>query len=592
MRQMCRTRDGTTAINGAMLFWKSANFPPAMEADNFDAFEQQLQNKKRQKKEEKKSKKKDKKEKKRTKLDPTPAMQPPQPHEDMSDLFRVDTESTVDRRERKRQERAESELRDNTARAQVLVSRLVNPEALLTPSADEDRPQQEGVGLRRVLSGLALARQMAQQQQQQQHQGGMSPVDSTVQLPRWKVPAARSPAATDQPSHQQLVIQGQSKAEGVREAAAALRARLQGGVVADVAAKPAVRVVQNVNERGEVVVVPRAAAAATTDSVYGLAQEERGMKRQDSMRELKELMRAGDEYEEIDGAVMKFGTGDERGKQSGKQAAKKEIDNAKRDRDMSQEMIRAAAKAEETLAKCFLCQDTKRFREELVVARTEHSYLCVLPEKGLHLLHCMIVPSAHITSMVDAEAALLKELDMWKGCLIAMLRACRSGRDPNGLECVFVETVIQLSRNQHTYVECVPLPVQYAGDIGIHFTKAIQEEGEMWSTNPKLVKTFGKRLHNCVPKDFPYVHVEWNRDREASDAPIAADTMPSAVGGLLHVIDDDKKFNRRFARDVLGGIMQLDRLQLKSEQEPPERIAQKVAKFKSLWAKFDWTKVE
>ena len=50
-----------------------------------------------------------------------------------------------------------------------------------------------------------------------------------------------------------------------------------------------------VNERGEAVLAPRAAVKAGTESVYGLAQEERGMKRQDSMRELKELMRAGEE---------------------------------------------------------------------------------------------------------------------------------------------------------------------------------------------------------------------------------------------------------------------------------------------------------
>lgn len=76
-------------------------------------------------------------------------------------------------------------------------------------------------------------------------------------------------------------------------------------------------------------------------------------------------------YEELDGAMMHFGTGDAAGtKMSKKKEAKREIDNAKRDRQMSEQMIRASAKSEEALKKCFLCRDNQgRFRSELVVAR-------------------------------------------------------------------------------------------------------------------------------------------------------------------------------------------------------------------------------
>ncbi len=126
-----------------------------------------------------------------------------------------------------------------------------------------------------------------------------------------------------------------------------------------------------------------------------------------------------------------------------------------------------------------------------------------------------------------------------------------------------------------------------------YLTKAIQEEGEMLGgANPKLVKTFGKRVHNCVPKDFPYCHVEWNRDRE-SGTNVASDSsvMPMAVGGLLHVVDDESKFPRKFVWKVLGGMMQLDDMQLKQLQthEDDQRIATKSSKFKELFKTFDWT---
>jgi hypothetical protein len=75
-------------------------------------------------------------------------------------------------------------------------------------------------------------------------------------------------------------------------------------------------------------------------------------------------------YEELDGDVMQFGTGDAKsGKASKHTEEKKEIDNAKRDRQMSEQMIRASAKSEETLKKCFLCRDNaNKFKPELVVA--------------------------------------------------------------------------------------------------------------------------------------------------------------------------------------------------------------------------------
>jgi hypothetical protein len=179
-----------------------------------------------------------------------------------------------------------------------------------------------------------------------------------------------------------------------------------------------------------------------------------------------------------------------------------------------------------------------------------------------------------------------------------MFRACRSKSDPAGFECIFVETATKFKHNKHTFIECIPVPLHFMGDLPMYFRKAIQEEGEEWATNPKLVTTFGKRLHNCIPKDFPYFHIEWNRDREGSNdvAPSRQDagggpSLPQALGGFCHVIEDEHKFPRNFARQVLGGMMQMDRLMLKMkfEKEPVEKQKQKVAKFKALFKNFDWT---
>ena len=218
--------------------------------------------------------------------------------------------------------------------------------------------------------------------------------------------------------------------------------------------------------------------------------------------------------------------------------------------------------------------------------------LLVRPKRGLHVLQCLIVPAAHVASFVAVELAVLRDLDMWKGCLIAMFRACRSTAAPAGLECIFAETALDLGgARRHAVIEVIPVVPSVMGNVGMHFRKDLMEQGEEWSTNPKIVESWGKRIAQCVPKDFPYCHIEWNRDREATDDPdLPADEMPAAIGGLLHVVDDPKRFPRSFVRSVVGGLLGLDAMELRNPVE--ETLVKKLArikKFKQLFQRFDWT---
>jgi hypothetical protein len=54
----------------------------------------------------------------------------------------------------------------------------------------------------------------------------------------------------------------------------------------------------------------------------------------------------------------------------------------------------------------------------------------------------------------------------------------------------------RLRARQHTSLECIPLPVDLVSSLPMYLRKAILESGEMWATNPKLVESFGKRVHN------------------------------------------------------------------------------------------------
>ena len=111
----------------------------------------------------------------------------------------------------------------------------------------------------------------------------------------------------------------------------------------------------------------------------------------------------------------------------------------------------------------------------------------------------------------------------------------------------------------------------------------------------QLIASHGKRIHNVVPRNFPYFQVEWNREREAHDQPLQqSDGLPTAIGGYVHVIDDDKNFPPGFARQVIGGMMDMDQSQLraKPQPQPRDKQLQRVAKFKSLFKNYDWTSLE
>ena len=95
----------------------------------------------------------------------------------------------------------------------------------------------------------------------------------------------------------------------------------------------------------------------------------------------------------------------------------------------------------------------------------------------------------------------------------------------------------------HAVVECVPLPEGAAARAPMYFKKAIDESESEWSTHDakKCISTAPpKGLRGAVPPNFPYFHVEFGMR-----------------GGYVHVIDDETRWRRDFARDILAGLLDL-----------------------------------
>ncbi|XP_021864406.2 uncharacterized protein [Spinacia oleracea] len=109
-------------------------------------------------------------------------------------------------------------------------------------------------------------------------------------------------------------------------------------------------------------------------------------------------------------------------------------------------------------------------------------------------------------------------------------------------EMIFLETVHSLAQQQrHCLIECIPLPKDIAKEAPLYFKKAIDEAEDEWSQHnaKKLIDTSQKGLRACIPKNFPYFHVEFGLNK-----------------GFVHVIDDETQFKSSFGLNVIRGMLQ------------------------------------
>lgn len=87
-------------------------------------------------------------------------------------------------------------------------------------------------------------------------------------------------------------------------------------------------------------------------------------------------------------------------------------------------------------------------------------------------------------------------------------------------ECIFLETVMNLKKQNHTFLECIPISPELAENAPFYYKKALSESESEWAQHKKIIDTRGKGIKKCVPEGFPYFHVEFGYN-----------------GGFAHVIE-------------------------------------------------------
>ena len=238
-------------------------------------------------------------------------------------------------------------------------------------------------------------------------------------------------------------------------------------------------------------------------------------------------------------------------------------------RQNEKEKIKAmyeSRKLAEHLEKCKLCFGNDNFSKNLLIAVGINVYLAAPSSQSLTQGHCLLVPMEHNASMMLLDENIWEEVKVFQKGLTRMF-------DARGLDVIFTESCMSVNNKYHAYVECIPLPKDEGSLAPLYFKKAILESDEEWSLNRKLISTKEKGVRQSLPIGLPYFFVEFGLE-----------------GGFAHIIEDQSRFPAYFAKEVVGGMLDVEpRLWLKPPRDNFESQKRKVLELSEWWKPYDWT---
>ncbi|CAG8642826.1 11307_t:CDS:2, partial [Cetraspora pellucida] len=176
-------------------------------------------------------------------------------------------------------------------------------------------------------------------------------------------------------------------------------------------------------------------------------------------------------------------------------------------------------KSKQALENCIYCHNDVP-PKVAVVSMGYRVYLALPNVVEVTKGHCLIVPVQHCSSTLECDD------DAWDEI-----------RDQG---VIFMETVVHLKYQNHTVIECIPIPWDLAQDAPAYFKEGIMESGGEWSQNKKLIDTSKTGFRRSMVKELPYFHVWFGLDK-----------------GFGHVIEKEKSFPRWFGKEIVAGVCDL-----------------------------------
>ncbi|KAB0351138.1 hypothetical protein FD754_015995 [Muntiacus muntjak] len=163
-------------------------------------------------------------------------------------------------------------------------------------------------------------------------------------------------------------------------------------------------------------------------------------------------------------------------------------------------------------------------------AIAEHRSLIAQMEKCLYCFDSSQFPK-HLIVAIGVK--------MFRKSLVKMF-------EDKGLDCIFLETNVNMKKQYHMVYECIPLPKEVGDMAPIYFK---------------------------VPRGLPYFSVNFGLQ-----------------GGFAHVIEDQHKFPHYFGKEIIGGMLDIEpRVWRKGMRESFEDQRKKALQFAQWWKPFDFT---
>ncbi|XP_024885751.1 CWF19-like protein 2 [Temnothorax curvispinosus] len=213
---------------------------------------------------------------------------------------------------------------------------------------------------------------------------------------------------------------------------------------------------------------------------------------------------------------------------------------------------------------CWWCLDSKNMLKHMVVAMDSVICLSLPACTSLSSGHCILTPVQHVACQLQLDEDVWDRLKELKRKLIKMFTK-------EDLYPIFFEVYKRRCKFSHMQLECIPLPKEIGELAPIYFKKALLECEIEWSINKKIVDLTCKGIRHAIPNGLSYFMVEF-----------------ASHPGYAHVIEDEEMFPRNFAKEIIGGMLDLDHnLWRKPKKQSFEEQRLKVLEFTEKWKKYN-----
>ncbi|KAK7056976.1 Pre-mRNA-splicing factor cwf19 [Paramarasmius palmivorus] len=222
-----------------------------------------------------------------------------------------------------------------------------------------------------------------------------------------------------------------------------------------------------------------------------------------------------------------------------------------------------------------------------VVAMGTRAYLSCTANEELVKGHCLIVPIQHHLNMLEGDDDVWDEVRNFMKCLMRMY-----AEEDRGV--IFYETIISLKWQQHTFIECVPVPWEQYEILPGYFKESILSSEAEWSQHKKLID-FSARpggFRRAMVPNLPYFMVQFDYKGEKGYGHVieGTDAANDEEDGMDVGEKGGGEFPKWFAAEIIGNLLDIEPRRWRRPRRIDFRTnKERVTEFRKKYDKFDWT---